>query len=49
MSEERPSTKTCPQCGNTHLALVKQENRKVCTDCNLWIPWYLDEGQKELK
>lgn len=43
------TTKHCPECGNTNLALIKKENKKVCTDCNLWIDWYLDEGQKELK
>lgn len=51
---ERTTTKVCPRCGNTHLALLRTENAKVCMDCPLVngervrIPWYLEPGQKPI-
>lgn len=42
------TTKECPQCGNTQLALISTENLKYCPDCNVWIPWELAEGQQPL-
>jgi len=45
---EKVSTKKCPKCGNTKLALVRTHNVKWCTDCNFQIPWNLDPGQKPL-
>jgi hypothetical protein len=47
--DTRPTTKACPECGNTHLALFGRENEKICVDCDphVRIPWYLTEGQKE--
>ena len=42
------STKNCPNCGNIHLVLISTQNRKYCTDCSTWIPWFLTEGQKTL-
>lgn len=43
------TTKHCPKCTNEYLGLIRSQNIKVCSDCNLIINWYLDEGQKELK
>lgn len=43
------TTKKCPKCGNAHLGLIRSQNIKVCSDCDLIISGYLDEGQKELK
>ena len=44
------TTKSCPVCGNTQLALIGTSNLKVCIDHNPYvrIPWYLDEGQDPL-
>ena len=44
-----PTTKTCPDCNNTHLALFGRDNLKICTDCDphVRIPWYLTDEQKE--
>lgn len=47
-SSKPQTTKACPQCGNTHLILLRSLNAKHCSDCNLEIPWNLDEGQKPL-
>lgn len=44
----KESTKQCPKCGNVQLLLVRTMNYKFCSDCNLTIPWYLDEGQAPL-
>jgi len=48
MSEQKQTTKVCPDCGNTYLVLLRTMNLKYCTDCNKPIPWYLDPGQKKL-
>ena len=42
----KKTTKKCPNCGNTMLARMPTINKKYCTDCNTWIEWYLDKGQK---
>jgi uncharacterized protein (DUF983 family) len=44
----RPSTKSCPKCGNTHLILIRTQNHKYCSDCDTKINWHLDEGQEAL-
>jgi len=46
--EIKPTTRKCPECGNTSLALFTSLNRKYCHDCVIWIPWYLEDGQKPL-
>ncbi len=47
-STKKVTTKECPKCGSTSLALVRTHNFKYCANCNLKIPWYLEEGQKPL-
>lgn len=42
------STKTCPNCNNSHLVQLPSLNEKHCTDCHTRIDWYLDKGQKPL-
>ena len=44
----KESTKHCPNCNNTRLVLLGTLNKKYCTDCNTWIKWYLEEGQKPI-
>jgi len=44
----KQTTKICPKCGNTHLVHIATQNIKICTDCQLEIPWYLEPGQKPL-
>jgi hypothetical protein len=46
--ETKATTKVCPKCGNTYLLLLATLNKKICTDCDTVIPWYLDKGQKPL-
>jgi hypothetical protein len=46
--EEVGSTKYCPKCHNTHLLLLQTFNKKICTDCDTVIPWFLDKKQKPL-
>ena len=51
MSEEKelkPTTKFCPNCGNTQLLLFRTLNLKSCTDCYIDIPWFLEDGQEQL-
>lgn len=47
---DKQTTKYCPVCGNTDLALFRSMNEKVCTNHHNYviIPWYLDEGQTPL-
>jgi predicted RNA-binding Zn-ribbon protein involved in translation (DUF1610 family) len=45
---EKQTTKVCPECGNTHLALLRTLDQKVCTDCGKTIPWFLEPGQKQI-
>lgn len=47
-SEDKQTTKECPQCGNTDLVKIGTHNIKHCTDCNIDIPWYVEEGQPAL-
>ena len=44
------TTKKCPNCGNTHLGILRSYNLKVCVDCTpfTYIKWELDPGQKPL-
>jgi len=42
------TTKICPNCDSTCLALFSSIHRKLCLDCYTWIPWELDKGQKPL-
>lgn len=46
----KQTTKKCPECGNTKLGLLPSFNLKVCINHKkfVWIPWYLEEGQKPL-
>jgi ribosomal protein L37AE/L43A len=48
MKQEKQSTKQCPKCGNTMLLRLTSLNLKICTDCNIRIPWYLEEGQESV-
>lgn len=48
MSEEKVTTTKCPQCGNKDLVRLGTMNLKVCTDCQLDIPWYVEQGQPAL-
>jgi uncharacterized protein (DUF983 family) len=43
-----PTTKQCPFCGTSRLALFSSRNRKMCTVCNIDIVWELGKGQKPL-
>lgn len=46
--KSKQTTKECPLCGNTNLALFTSTNEKACNnhgDEILYIPWELDEGQ----
>lgn len=51
----KQTTKSCPECGNTHLGLLRSQNLKLCNNYKQhsdkkikYIPWPLDEGQKPL-
>lgn len=44
----KQTTKICPNCGSTALALFTSMNMKLCVDCYTELPWYLDEGQQPL-
>lgn len=46
----KQSTKKCPKCGNTALVLLTSQNVKVCAEHIkfIYIPWFLDEGQKAI-
>jgi hypothetical protein len=41
------TTKSCPQCGNTHLVALSRYHVKICQDhyTHIFIPWYRDKGQ----
>jgi hypothetical protein len=41
----KETTKVC-KCGNTYLVLLPSLNKKYCTECQTYIPWYLANGQK---
>lgn len=45
---EKISTKKCPKCGNEELSKLRSLNKKICTDCEIEIPWFLEEDQKSL-
>lgn len=45
---KRESTKSCPQCGNEALGLIRTQQLKFCPDCSCWFPWHLEPGQKPL-
>lgn len=40
------TTKVCPSCGNSALAEMGTCALKFCPDCDTWIPWFLEPGQK---
>lgn len=42
------TSKVCPDCGSTHLALLRSLDRKVCGDCGKHIPWYVKPGEQPL-
>jgi hypothetical protein len=42
----KPTTKLCPECGNSCLVELRSQNLKICADCKTQIKWDLDEGQK---
>lgn len=42
------TTKQCPKCGNEALGLMRSLFLKFCPDCDTWIDWPLDEGQRPL-
>lgn len=39
------STKRCPNCGSTSLAMIGSQNLKMCADCPTDIVWLLTPGQ----
>ena len=45
---EKQSTKYCPKCQNEQLLLLRTFNQKICTDCCIVIPWYLEKGQEQM-
>jgi len=45
---EKQSTKCCTKCGNEQLLLLRTLNQKICTDCDIVIPWYLEKDQEQL-
>jgi len=47
-TEKKNTTKICPNCKNVRLSKFYSNNKKYCTDCNTWIDWFLDEGQKSI-
>lgn len=42
------TTKRCPKCGNERLGQIPSQKLKFCPDCDTWIDWSLDVGQKPL-
>ena len=42
------TTKFCPKCLDSNLLELRSQNKKICTRCNIEIPWFLDKGQKGL-
>lgn len=48
MKGERQTTNQCPKCGNKELVRLGTLHCKHCTDCNLSIPWFLDDDQPSL-
>lgn len=50
---EKPTTKICPNCGNTQLVLIQTQQLKLCscTDPRTGevtrIEWIKDEGQED--
>lgn len=40
------TTKRCADCGNPRLSEFHSLNKKYCSECETWVPWNLDEGQK---
>lgn len=53
MSEDKPTTKECPKCGDSHLVCIATQNMKICTNCfdedgrPLVIPWFKEEGESD--
>ena len=39
------TTKRCPNCGSTELALIDTHNIKMCGNCLTNITWLKSEGQ----
>ena len=48
MTKQKETTKRCPKCGSTTLALLHSQNVKICADCNHEFTWRLDKGQKSI-
>lgn len=42
------TTKACPECYCKDLILLTSLNTKICSQCGIEIPWYLEKGQKPL-
>lgn len=42
------TTKQCPKCSSKYLILLSSHNLKICSECNTYIPWFLEENQKPL-
>jgi len=49
-SDALPITKAqhVKQCGNESLGLMRTLHLKFCPECDSWIIWALDKGQKAL-
>ncbi len=46
---QQVTTKKCPNCGNTHLVLLRTMDKKECLDCHTTIPWFLDKNQPPIR
>ena len=44
----KPTTKRCSDCGNPRLSEFHSLNKKYCSDCETWVSWGLNTGQKRL-
>ncbi len=44
----KPTTKVCPECGSSHIALFSSFHKRLCTECYTWLTWELEPGQEPL-
>jgi hypothetical protein len=53
MTEEKESTKSCPNCDDTRLVCIATQQHKLCTNCfdeegrPTKIPWFKEEGETD--
>jgi ribosomal protein L37AE/L43A len=48
MQKGKTTTKECPECKTTNLLKLPSMNIKICVDCHITIPWYLEDQQQPL-